>query len=300
MLPTNVKYDRDTKLVGLLGYPLGFSLTPLIQNALYQAADINAVFLPMEVEDTPENLDKFFEAVRTLNIRGFISTMPYKTKMLPYMDEVMEESRVFNCINAVKYVDGKFYGAGFDGYGLCQTIEDTGVKLEGREALILGAGGICGPATAEMARRGVTSFTILNRTEEKARKLAQLLQDYTGKPAYGGPLNPEELDRAAKSAGVVAQCTSAGMHGTGTEFPYLDFLKKLGKDTVVMDALYNPPQTAFLRAAAECGLKTVNGMGMLSNQASILIDFFFGAQLPNGKEDALRAIDFAMERKGLR
>ena len=76
MLPTNVKYDRDTKLVGLLGYPRGFSLPPLIQNALYQAADINAGFLPMEVEDTPENLDKFFEAVRTLNIRGFISTMP--------------------------------------------------------------------------------------------------------------------------------------------------------------------------------------------------------------------------------
>jgi shikimate dehydrogenase len=254
----------------------------------------------MEVEDTPENLDRFFDAVRILNMRGFISTMPYKTKMLPYMDVVTEESKVFNCINAVKYVEGKFHGAGFDGYGFCQSIEDTGVKLEGREALILGAGGICGPVAAEMARRGGTSFTILNRTEEKAKKLAQLLQDYTGKPAYGGPLTPEKLEHAAKKAEVVAQCTSAGIHGSGTEFPHLDFLKMLGKDTVVMDALYNPPQTVFLKVAAECGLKTVNGMGMLSNQASILIDFFFGAQLPNGKEDALRAIDFAMERKGMR
>lgn len=292
MTAANVKYDRETKLLGLLGYPLGHSIAAAIHNEVYRSVGINAVLLPMELEDHPGNLGRFLEAVKTLRMRGFIVTMPYKTQMLPYMDEVSVESRAFNCVNAVKYVNGRFYGAAFDGYGMCQTIEDAGVKLAGREALVIGAGGISGPVASEMARRGVTAFTVLNRTEEKAERLAQILREHTGKPVHAGGLTVKELDRAAERANVVAQCTSLGMYGTGTTFPYLNFMKKLRKDTVVADALYNPPQTAFLAAAAGSGLKTASGVGMLSNQVNALIDFFFGVDLgPEGKTAAVRAVE---------
>lgn len=293
----HLTYDRATKLLGLLGYPLGHSMVPGIHNGLYAFGGINAVMLPMELEDRPGNLARFFDAVRVLGILGLIVTMPYKTRMLPYMDEVPEECRVFNCVNAVRYADGKFHGAAFDGYGMCQTLEDAGCRLAGREALILGAGGISGVVAGEMSRRGVTAFTILNRTPEKAERLADVLRGYTGKPVHAGPLTEMELDRAAKRAGVVAQCTSAGMYGTGTAFPYLDFLKKLDKQAVVADALYNPPKTAFLEAAEQNGLLAVNGAGMLSNQANALIQFFLGADLgPAGKAEAVRLIGRAMER----
>lgn len=293
----NATYDRDTKLLGLLGYPLGHSITPAIHNQLYRFAGINAVMLPMELENTPGKLERFLDAVQTLRIRGFIVTMPYKSQLLPYMNEASEQSRVFNCVNAVKYVDGKFYGAAFDGYGMCETIEETGCCLAGREALVIGAGGISGVVAGEMARRGVTAFTILNRTPEKAENLARILREYTGKPVHAGPLTEAELERAARRAGVVAQCTSAGMHGTGTAFPYVDFVSRLDRSAIVAEALYNPPQTAFLKAAARCGLQTVNGTGMLSNQVNKLIDFFFGIRLgAEGKEEAIRAITQAMGR----
>jgi len=298
MNATNIRYDRDTKLLGLLGFPLAHSIAAPIHNGLYRFANINATMLPMELEDAPGKLDRFFAAVETLRIQGFIVTMPYKTQMLPYMDEVSEISRVFNCVNAVKYENGKFYGQAYDGYGMCQTLEDAGCRLEGREALILGAGGISGVVAGEMARRGVTAFTILNRTEEKARQLAERLQEYTGKPVHAGALTEEELERAALRAGVVAQCTAAGMYGTGSEFPFLKFIEKLGKDTVVADALYNPPKTAFLRAAEAQGLLAVNGMGMLSNQANALTRFFLGRNLgPEGKQEAVRLLTEIMNER---
>lgn len=224
--------------------------------------------------------------------------MPYKTQMVPYMDEVPEKCRVFNCVNTVKYKDGKFYGEALDGYGMCQTIEDSGVRLEGREALIIGAGGISGMVASEMAARGVTSITILNRTPEKAQSVARTVQDYTGKPTRAGVLCQEELDRAAKTAGVVAQCTSVGMHGMGTEFPYLGFMEKLDKAAVVVDALYNPPQTGFLKAAADCGLQTFNGVGMLSNQLNALMKFYFDLDLgQEGKAEAVRIIETVLGQR---
>lgn len=291
-----IPYNRETKLLGLLGDPLGHSIVPRVHNKIYQYAGINAVLLPMEMEDAAGNLDRFFDAVRTLRIHGFIVTMPYKTRMLPYLDEAPEECLALNCVNAVRFDSRRFYGAVFDGYGLCQSIEDAGCRLEGREALIIGAGGICGPVISEMAGRGVAAFTILNRSPETAERKAEILRLRTGKPIQTGPLTEETLNRAAGRAGIVAQCTPLGMYGTGTSFPYLDFLEKADKDTVVADVVYNPLKTALLEAAAHRGLRTVNGAGMLTNQADKLIRFFFGSGLgAAGKEAASRAVNAALE-----
>lgn len=291
-----ILYNRDTRLLGLLGCPLGHSVVPRVHNALYQYAGINAVMLPMEVEDAADSLDRFFSAVRTLRILGFIVTMPYKTRMLPYLDEAPEECRALNCVNAVRFDGERFYGAAFDGYGLCQTIEDAGCRLEGREALIVGAGGICGPVVSQMARRGVEAFTILNRSPEAAERKAEVLRPLTGRPIRTGPLTEEALGRAAGRAGVVAQCTPLGMHGTGTSFPYLDFLEKLGGDTVVADVVYNPHRTALLEAAARRGLQKVNGAGMLVHQAEKLTRFFFGSGLgAEGQAAAEQAVKDALE-----
>lgn len=94
----------------------------------------------------------------------------------------------------------------------------------------------------------------------------------------------------------MAQCTPLGMYGTGTSFPYLGFLEKMGGDTVVADVVYNPPRTALLQAAARRGLQTVNGTGMLVHQAEKLTRFFFGSGLgPEGKTVAGRAVEAALE-----
>ena len=145
MITTNVKYNTQTRLLGMLGYPLGHSVTSIVHNALYQWGGINAIFIPMEIEDKPGNLDRFFDAVDILHILGFSVTMPYKTKLNDYIDECPEECSVFGCINNVKIEeDGRRIGVSYDGFGMGEALEEAGYVIRDKEVLILGAGGISG------------------------------------------------------------------------------------------------------------------------------------------------------------
>ncbi len=296
MITTNVKFNTKTRLLGMLGYPLGHSVTSIVHNAMYQWGDINAIFIPMEIEDKPGNLDKFFQAVDTFHVLGFSVTMPYKTKLIPYIDECPEECRVFGCINNVKIEeDGRRIGVSYDGYGMGQALEEAGYSIKGKEVLVLGAGGISGITAYEFVKRGASKITILNRTVEKAEAVAQQLHDFTGIETYAGPLTKDALDRAAVNSEIVAQCTSLGLNGHAADFEYLGFVEKLPKSAVIEDAIFNPLQTSILKAGEEAGIATMNGINMLANQMSAIIDFYFGVDLGvGGKHEAASTIIRAM------
>ncbi len=296
MITTNVKYNTETKLLGMLGYPLGHSVTSIVHNAMYQWGNINAIFIPMEVEDKPGNLDRFFDAIDVFHVLGFSVTMPYKTRLIPYIDACPEECRVFGCVNNVKIEeDGRRTGVSYDGYGMGQALEEAGCSIKGKQVLILGAGGISGITAYEFVKRGAAKVVILNRTAEKAEKVAQQLHDYTGIEAVAGPLTKEALDRAAPDSQIVAQCTSLGLNGHAADFEYLGFVEKLPKDAVIEDAIFNPLQTSILKAGAAVGLTTINGISMLANQMTAIIAFYFGIDLGvGGKYEAASTIIRAM------
>lgn len=280
----------------MLGYPLDHSVTSIVHNAMYQWGDINAVFIPMEIEDKPGTLDRFFAAVDTFHVLGFSVTMPYKTRLIPYIDECPEACKVFGCINNVKIEeDGRKIGVSYDGYGMGQALEEAGHTIRDKEVLILGAGGISGITAYEFVKRGASKVTILNRTPARAEKVAQQLHDFTGIETAAGPLTRDMLDRAAKNAQIVAQCTSLGLNGHAEDFEYLGFVDKLPKDAVIEDAIFNPLQTSILKAGAAAGLATMNGISMLANQMSAIIKFYFGVDLGvGGKHEAASTIIRAM------
>jgi len=299
MIAMNVKYDTKTRLLGMLGYPLGHSVTSIVHNALYQWGDINAIFIPMEIEDKPGNLDRFFDAVDTLNILGFSVTMPYKTRLIPYIDECPEECKVFGCINNVRIdPDGRRIGVSYDGFGMGQALEEAGYSIRDKEVLILGAGGISGITAYEFVKRGASRITILNRTPEKAENVAPQLPDFTGVETSAGPLTKEYLDRAAVNTKIVAQCTSLGLSGHAADFEYLGFIEKLPKDAVIEDAIFNPLETSILKAGSAAGIATMNGISMLANQMSAIIKFYFDVDLGvGGKHEAASTIIHAMRDK---
>lgn len=296
MVTTNVKYNTQTKLLGMLGYPLDHSVTSIVHNAMYQWGNINAIFIPMEVEDKPGNLERFFEAANVFHVMGFSVTMPYKTRLMPYIDECPEECRVFGCINNVKIEeDGRRIGVSYDGYGMAEALEEAGHSIKDKEVLILGAGGVSGITAYEFAKRGASKVTILNRTPEKAEQVAQKLHDFTGIEALAGPLTKQALDAAAKNTQIVAQCTSLGLSGHAEDFEYLGFVDKLPKNAVIEDAIFNPLQTSILKAGKAAGLQTMNGISMLANQMSAIIQFYFGVDLGvGGKHEAASTIIRAM------
>lgn len=192
----------------------------------------------------------------------------------------------------------KKHGYAFDGYAMCEMVEDEGGTIAGRKALVLGAGGISGVVADELAKRGATEIVILNRTPGKAIEVAGIVQSSTGVPAHGGALTRDELDRAAEGAGVVMQCTSLGIYGGSQDFEYLGFLDRLNADAVAADAIYNPSPTAFLAHARKRGLLAVNGLGMLACQKRQIFKACLGIDIGDeGKKAVKRIISALLEER---
>ncbi|MHB1314359.1 MAG: shikimate dehydrogenase family protein [Christensenellales bacterium] len=274
-----VKYDVDTKLVAQIGYPMDHSCASMMHNALYEYAHLNAVNLTFEVPRG--GLGDFVQAAKALKMVGFDITMPYKSEIIPFLDECTEEARAFSSVNHVKITDGKLSGVGLDGVGMRMAIEAEGVSIKGRDVLILGAGAVSGPIAAELCKSGAKSVTVLNRTADKAKHVADTLKNlYKVETAYG-EMTASELNKAAQKCSLVVQCTSLGMHGSAADYDSVDFISLLPGNAFVADVLYNPYRTKILAAAEGRGLGVVNGAGMMFYQERAVLDFMFGVDLPD-------------------
>ena len=271
-----VKYNIDTQLVFQIGDPIGHSSAAFLHNAMYDLANVNAVCLLAQIKKG--ELPKFIETIKLLNANGFDLTTPHKTDIIQYLDECDEASRLFNCVNHVKYRDGKLIGIGLDGVGMGGAIQEALTSLKGSKAFILGAGAVAGPIAADLCRRGVASITIANRTVDKAAHIAgNLVKIYDAVVSFG-PLNNEFLFEIAPKVDIVVQCTSLGLPGHEGNYESLEFMDKLNKNCFCADVLY--PSSDFLNKAESLGLKHINGIGMLLHQQIAMIDFRFGIKLP--------------------
>ena len=294
-----VKYDVDTKLIAQIGYPMDHSCASFMHNAVYEFANVNAVSLTFEIR--PGGLKAFVDAAKALDMAGLDITMPYKSEIIPYLEECDEESRLFRSVNHVKIRDGKLYGIGLDGVGMRMAIEAEGVDLKGRNVLILGAGAVSGPIAAELCKYGAKSVVILNRTLEKAKHIADILKDKYGPETYYAEMNKQELEKAAKKSDLVVQCTPMGMLGNPEDYSSVDFVSLLPDHAVVADVLYNPPRTKILAAAEKRGLKVVNGMGMMTYQQKAVMQFHFGIDVPDAfMEEAEEAILIGVAMRNFR
>ena len=207
----NVKLNINTSLVLNVGFPMGKTNAPRVYNKLFSLLDMNAIMLPVEIQKGC--LKEFMAALKTLNIRYFCTTMPHKADIIDYLDEVDEDSRCFKSVNAVRIDEnGKSHGIGMDGKGAVGALLRSGVELSGREALMLGSGGVSGVIGLELAKRGVKKLTILNRTEDKAREIACVLNKKTKMEVQYGLAEPARLDAAAKTADPLPAADSPG-HG---------------------------------------------------------------------------------------
>ncbi len=281
----NIKQNLETKIVMNIGDPIGKTNAPRAYNALFSELDMNAIMLPAEIKKG--NLPKFLEACKTLGIRYFSPTMPHKSEIIQYLDDVDEMSALFNSVNAV-YIDdnGVSHGVGMDGKGAITALLDNGVELENKNAVILGTGSISGVIGLELALNGVKKITLINRTEQKLYEVSEILFNNTESEIIPLILSPENLDMASKDADIFMQCTPLGMAGYPHTHEYLGFVDYLPQDSTVFDVIINPPDTPVIAAAKKRGLKTVPGMDMLAGQMSMIFKFMFGIDLTQKNKEA--------------
>lgn len=258
------KLDRP-KIFGLVGNPVNHSRGIFFHNDLFRKSGINGIYLNFLVDD----LKLFLKEYRSI-VSGFSVTIPFKTEVIRYIDELDDSSRKIGAVNTVINRNGKLIGYNTDMVGAIKAVESQ-IKIKGKKVLMIGAGGVARAIGYGIMNRG-GKLIILNRTLSRAKKLAMELGC-----EYGGF---SELDRLM-DIDLIINATSIGMFPHVEKIPIdIKILKKIiHKGTVVFDSVYNPRDTRFLGEAKMKGCKIVYGDDMFINQAKEQFKLFTGRNI---------------------
>lgn len=271
----HLKCDMYTRLFPMIGCPMGQSSGSYAYNPLFEENGIDEIMWPVEIQ--PNQLSAFMDAAKVLGIKHFSLTMPHKSAIIPLLDEVDEQSRLFNSVNIVCIDEnGKSRGTGMDGKGNVAAIKQAGVSLSDMHVMIIGAGSIVGVILLEMAKQGVRKVTLINRSLEKAQKLENTVKAYTDMEIECREFTKEELDKTAAKCDFLMQSTALGLMGYENDYEYLGFLDKLPTHAIVMENIVNPPHTTFVKKTLELGHKVIYGVDMMLGQVGQIFEYCYG------------------------
>lgn len=252
----------ETDLFCLIGDPVEKSLSPVIHNYSFKKNNIDGVYLNFKIEKNCIN--DFINTVRVLNIKGFNVTIPHKTDILEYLDEIDEKAKKLGAVNTVKNENGKLIGYNTDGIGYLRMLEEERVNVKGSKILIVGAGGAARGIIFSLIEEKPEKILILNRTLSKAENIQnelKLLEEKTTKIEID-TLDNKDLD--LNEYELIINCTAIGMYPHVDEVPIE--IDRLSKEAVITDIIYKPLETKLLKEAKNRGNKVIGGIGMLINQ----------------------------------
>lgn len=258
------------KHFAVIGNPIAHSLSPAMHQGGYRELGLEADYLRCEVE--PHALPQAVQGLKALGFTGWNVTVPFKEQIIPWLDELTPEALRAGAVNTVKVMeDGRLLGHNTDGKGFVRSIQEELKPEKDMQVVILGAGGAAkGIAMALLPYQ--VKITLLNRTMERAQQLAELINSRGGR-AVAEAWGPGEW---LKSAQLIVQTTSLGLKKE--KYPFS--LEGISPETLVVDIIFNPWETPFLREARELGCRTLNGAGMLLYQGALAWEFWLGGQAP--------------------
>ncbi len=275
-----MKINAKTKIVGLFGYPIHHSFSPIFHNAAFAGLELDFIYLPFSVK--PADLKEAVQAIKSLNITGINVTIPHKEKILPYLDEISPEAKMIKAVNTVHNKKGKLIGYNTDGEGFIQSLRKEGkFNPEGKSVFMVGAGGAAYAISFALIRAGVKKFTFTNRIFdfERARVLFKHLKN-TFKDRCELSLIDFDKRNSRQILGKVdlfVNATSVGMHSSDDQLLIdLDFFSP---DVFIYDVVYNR-KTNLLREAEERKLSSLGGLEMLLYQGALSFEIWTHRKAP--------------------
>ena len=271
-----------TRLAGVVGQPIAHSLSPILHNAWLKAADLDGVYAPFAIAEP--KFDAFIDGLKGGGVRGLNITLPFKIRALAAADEASHRARLAQAANVLVFRDdGTIFADNTDGAGLIWAFANQapGFDPQAGTVAIIGAGGGAQGAAAAFLEAGCPKVRILNRTVEKAERVAEKL---------GAGAEAWSLDDAAEGLEdviAVVNATSAGLLGGDLDLP----LEATPPEAVIMDMTYKPLITPFLTQALGLGRRTVDGLEMLIGQARPSFSAFFGQEPPASVDVRRLALD---------
>ncbi|MBM3183696.1 MAG: shikimate dehydrogenase [Chlamydiae bacterium] len=235
--------NEKTAIYGLIGNPVVKSPGHIHHNGVFREKNVNAVYVKMIVN--PEELEEFLNLAKQLSFHGLSVTIPLKGKIVPFVDHIDPKTKQIGAINTLRFEKNQLFGTNTDGVGALDAIESQ-LKVKGKEIVLIGAGGAARGIAFEALARGA-HLTILNRTLERAKELAKEVNGKAG-----------ALCDVPKDADILINCSPD---------PIPINPKQITGHMLVMDIVYAPKETEFLKVALQKGCKIVYGEEMFYNQA---------------------------------
>ena len=263
--------------VGLIGWPVEHSLSPVMHNAAFQALGLGWRYELLSVP--PGQLGAALADLNAGDFGGANVTVPHKSAVMAYLDEIDAAARSIGAVNTISVQGNRLLGHNTDAPGFVSALCEAGLELSGRRALLLGAGGAARAVAYALAQAGC-AVAIHNRTAMRAAGLVHHMQDLglcapvTRMP---GETALDELDLARFD--LLVNATAAGMwpHDDGSPWPEA---LSLPSHWTVFDLVYNPLETRLLRQARRAGARTIDGLGMLVWQGVLAFELWTGQEPP--------------------
>ncbi|GAX08147.1 shikimate 5-dehydrogenase [Secundilactobacillus silagincola] len=269
--------DAHTSLYGFIAKPARHSLSPLIHNTSFQALGINSVYLAFDVEQA--QFESAVQSMRALPIQGINVSMPYKQQIIEYLDELTPVAKQLEAVNTVINQDGRLIGDSTDGEGFIHALQDERVTVKGKRVAVLGAGGAGRAIILATANEGA-EVTVFKRQNSTFNALRERLTSWSERIRVFPYEDQVQMAKVLQQADVIVNTTNLGMAHDARSPVSPPVMQVLHAGQMVADAIYAPLETPFLVQAKQQGCHTMNGLGMLVQQAAGSFNRWTGQQMP--------------------
>ncbi len=253
----------------VMGDPIAQSLSPQMHDEWFRENGLDASYVPARV---PRGMaEDGIAGLRLLGCSGWNVTVPHKSDVMPSLDRIDGQAAAMGAVNTVvREKDGSLTGCNTDGSGFVRSLEEAyGTHRKTEKILLIGAGGAAKGIAFALEEYGYGPITVTNRTKERAELLSSRLQ-------HSGVMTIEEAEGQLDRFGIIIQTTTVGMHYSEEGTPL--GLDSIRPGTAVIDIIYNPLETEFLKQARERGAHTSNGVGMFVHQGALAFEHWTGVR----------------------
>ncbi|HCM88281.1 MULTISPECIES: shikimate dehydrogenase [Vagococcus] len=269
-----------TRLAGVIANPIKHSLSPRIHNTAYSLTQTNAVYLAFET--TESDFEKVMASVKALDMLGVNISMPYKKKAYQMCDELSPVAKLIGVVNTVVQKNKLLYGHNTDGLGFIKSLEEQDVMIKNKTMTILGAGGASRAIICQCALDGISEINVFKRKNETFETVAHELKEIADKTEtiirVFDYADTTELIQKIKESQILVNATQIGM-GDSCELP-ISQINAITPEHIVVDLIYHPLETQFLKEAKKQNAVTINGLGMLIYQAAIAFELMTNKKMP--------------------
>jgi shikimate dehydrogenase len=271
-------HTQSYQLIGIIGHPLGHTLSPVMHTAAFENLQLPYKFGVLDVTD--EFLPALISSLRKCEIAGANVTVPYKQRVVPFLDELNEDASALNAVNTIVCREGRLLGFNTDSIGLQRTFEPVKEKIRNASVFILGAGGAARAALHAIAKGFAPGLVrVYNRTAARGTAVVAEFTKLFPRIRHECVTDTRTLQSVVSESSLIVNTTSVGMAPNVGAAPLSPDIR-FSNQQIIVDIIYNPIETALLRRARSDGAQTINGVEMFVQQGAKSFELWTGKVFP--------------------